>query len=671
MSNEPCDIASSYSPWPLPPASPPASPASPPASPASLPAWHSPGAGADASRPDVCGENNHPAFSAEALRCPLLALFDKIGRGLPGDSLSALVDRVLEDARASSDAEMVKDIFVMAFQTRWCRGGKAEKLLFYKFIVHLYERFPNVVLDLVHLIPKYGYWKDLLSLLLECPTRGYGEMHTKVWSLFADQLGSDLLELETALEESRTPKISLCAKYAPSEGGHHSKALRADKEICKIMFHGDVEGHNVRAKYRRMLSRLRTQLHLTETYMCAQRWNEIDFANVPSLCMDRQKYAFLNEKPGGQTMHPDDSERQACREKLLEQLVNGGSLKGNQLFPHVLVDQVVCYAIVLHAPPRDAGANVCYFWQVRQCPSIAASKIIDAQWVAVRNGLLAQVESRKRQLALAAAPIDRAESLEDADAGCHGVAVGLAAGLSRFVPMVDISGSMAGTPMNVAIALGILTSEMAHEAFRDKVLIFAEKPSWVDLSGETTLTGKVHALTKADEGFSTDFYLAMERICTVVRENKLGAAEIPDLLVISDMQFDDSQSAKLCDPWQSSKENIRKIFSDLGVELFGHPFEPPQLIFWNVRSNTVGYAAAADDQGVVMLSGYSPALMKFVLSGELTEGLIADSAGDAVQEKTQWQSTPGKALRKILDDSGLDDVRVALNAMPAASFMCV
>ena len=77
----------------------------------------------------------------------------------------------------------------------------------------------------MHLIPKYGYWKDLLSLLLECPTRGYDEMHAKVWSLFADQLGSDLLELETAIEESQTPKISFCVKYALSKGGQHSKAL--------------------------------------------------------------------------------------------------------------------------------------------------------------------------------------------------------------------------------------------------------------------------------------------------------------------------------------------------------------------------------------------------------------------------------------------------------------
>jgi hypothetical protein len=401
MSNEPCNIAASCAPCARADASPPASPshsagagASPPVSPsqgagadASRPGQNNPalhgeelnlymlalldkfsvefkgedllelvdraieharasfviprhGAGADASRADVLGENNHPALSEEALGYPLLALFDKIVRDLKGDSLSALIDSVLEDARASSDVEMVKDLFVLAFQTRWCRGGKAEKLLFYKFIVHLYERFPNVVLDLLHLIPKYGYWKDLLSLLLECPTRGYDEMHAKVWSLFADQLGSDLLELETALEESRTPRISLCAKYAPSEGGQHSKVLRADKEICKVMFHGDISGHHVRAKYRRMLSRLRTQLHLTETLMCAQRWNEIDCAKVPSLCMHRQKKAFLNENRGLKPERPAHLEREAYREKFLEQLKNGVMLKGKQLFPHELVAQV-------------------------------------------------------------------------------------------------------------------------------------------------------------------------------------------------------------------------------------------------------------------------------------------------------------------------------------------
>ena len=74
---------------------------------------------------------------------------------------------------------------------------------------------------------------------------------------------------------------------------------------------------------------------------------------------------------------------------------------------------------------------------------------------------------------------------------------------------------------------------------------------------------------------------------------------------------------------------------------------------------------------MLMLSGYSPALMKFVLSGEMTEELVADASDNTVKDRNKWKSTPGEALRKILDDSGLDDVRVALNAMPAASFMCV
>jgi hypothetical protein len=295
----------------------------------------------------VEGENGHPALTAEALDNSLLALFDKIVRGLKAEILSALIDRVLEDARASSDVEMVKNLFVMAFQTRWCRGGKAERLLFYQVIIHLYRSFPEVVLALMHFIPRYGYWKDLLSLLLQCPQPtarddgdDYSGMRARVWSLFADQLGSDLLELETALEEGRTPQISLCAKYAPSEGGQHSKTLHADKEICKILFRGAADSSCHGAKYRRMLSLLRKQLLLTETNMCAQRWNAIDFSKVPSLCMDRHKHAFLNEKIAGGFKHPADPERMACRERLLEHLVSGAKLNGQQLFPHELARQV-------------------------------------------------------------------------------------------------------------------------------------------------------------------------------------------------------------------------------------------------------------------------------------------------------------------------------------------
>ena len=122
--------------------------------------------------------------------------------------------------------------------------------------------------------------------------------------------------------------------------------------------------------------------------------------------------------------------------------------------------------------------------------------------------------------------------------------------------------------------------------------------------------------------------------------------------------------------WQLVRDNIKRMFRDLGLELHGRPLDPPQIIFWNVRADTVGYPAAADDRGVMMLSGFSPALLKFVLSGEMEQEVIVgvDAAGNAVKEKQQI--CPREALRRVLYDSGLDAVRAALDAMPVAAFLC-
>jgi hypothetical protein len=319
--------------------------------------------------------------------------------------------------------------------------------------------------------------------------------------------------------------------------------------------------------------------------------------------------------------------------------------------------------------------------------SLGVSAVLDVQWAAVRNGLLAQVEARQRELALAAAPVDCADALQDASAVCPDFAVlsiakdvaidaavccGAAkpVGLSRVVPMADVSGSMSGTPMLVSIALGILASEVTHESFRDKVLTFHERPRWHDLSGETSFVQKVLNLAQADWGGSTDFYAAMQLIADVVREKKLGAGEIPDLLVVSDMQFNEAVGHSAKGYWMLVQDNIKSMFSDLGLELHGRPLDPPQIIFWNVRADTVGYPAAADDKGVMMLSGFSPALLKFVLSGEMEQEVIVgvDAAGNAVKEKQQI--CPREALRRVLYDSGLDAVRAALDAMPVAAFLC-
>ena len=95
---------------------------------------------------------------------------------------------------------------------------------------------------------------------------------------------------------------------------------------------------------------------------------------------------------------------------------------------------------------------------------------------------------------------------------------------------------------------------------------------------------------------------------------------------------------------------------------------PPNIIFWNVRADTYGYPAAADQKGVMLLSGYSPALMKFILSGEMEEEVAEALDDDGNVVKTRRQVDPREALRRVLNDSGLDAVRTVLDAMPDQSW---
>ncbi len=293
------------------------------------------------------GENGHAELTVEGLGDTLLAFFDKLGRGLEMARIRAFVADVIAEARAKGDPELVKNLFVLAFHTRWCRGGKGERKIFYYLLLVLYERYAEVIVDLVELIPTYGYWKDLLNLLLESknsPDVDYAPLYRKVFVVFSRQLKIDQEELDAARKQGRTPKLSLVAKFAPSHGGQHSKLLQADKEIGKHLFPsvqacvtgtqaGDGNAGEVAsaaAKYRRLLSSLRRALEVPEVLMCAQQWAEINFAKVSSLCLDRNKRAFLNEGKGRPL---DNKDRVACRENLLTMIVEKGvnALKGKQV----------------------------------------------------------------------------------------------------------------------------------------------------------------------------------------------------------------------------------------------------------------------------------------------------------------------------------------------------
>ncbi len=73
--------------------------------------------------------------------------------------------------------------------------------------------------------------------------------------------------------------------------------------------------------------------------------------------------------------------------------------------------------------------------------------------------------------------------------------------------------------------------------------------------------------------------------------------------------------------------------------------------------------AAADQKGVMLLSGYSPALMKFILSGEMEEERITIDADGRVV-KTRSLLDPRLTLHRVLHDSG-NTLSLSLSLSPS------
>lgn len=76
--------------------------------------------------------------------------------------------------------------------------------------------------------------------------------------------------------------------------------------------------------------------------------------------------------------------------------------------------------------------------------------------------------------------------------------------LKSALSVCDVSGSMEGTPMQVAIALSLLTSEVSEPPFNQFICTFSEKPTLIPVNQET-LKEKIAVVKNMPWGMNTDF----------------------------------------------------------------------------------------------------------------------------------------------------------------------
>lgn len=590
-------------------------------------------AGMDQASMKTLGENGTPEWTDGGVGDARVVLFN-IVRDTPDQDLRNKVDAVLQLARSKKDMQVLVDLFATVFLTRNCRGGKGEKALFYKMLLHLYHEFPETVVGLLDLVPHYGYWKDyqlILEMVNGSRKETYAHLVNRIYEILVNELENNKKEIQLAKIENRTPKISFVAKFIPKEGKHFDRATNFVSNMCKLMFNDTLTGvenktreerektwNYCKKQYRRIVSEQNKLLDTPEIKMAGKRWAEIQFSKVASLCLDRHRKAFLNEKLKGTlygsdeeekgNRHPYDVDRVACRQNLIKTLVDPSKIKGARLFPHEITNKA---------------------W--RSQLSTVDKKLLQAQWDSMKS--------------------DVVKTFEEFTNDGNGVNLG------NLVSLVDVSGSMSGTPMEVAVALGILVSELAAPAFRDRFLTFSARPTWHNLSGCGNLIDKVNSTRRAPWGGNTNFELALNQILDVVVKNKLAPEDIPDLIVFSDMQFDMANGRG---NWDTAHQRLVKKFRDAGMRVCGKPYDPPTIIYWNLRGNTRGHAAQANTPGVRMLSGYSPSLLKLLLSGEDLDKEVEVVLDNGTVVKKKQEITPYETFRKAVDDPLYDLVRAVL-----------
>ena len=185
-------------------------------------------------------------------------------------------------------------------------------------------------------------------------------------------------------------------------------------------------------------------------------------------------------------------------------------------------------------------------------------------------------------------------------------------GDANILPLVDVSGSMscpAGkntklTCMEVAVSLGLYLADKNTGKFKDTFLTFSGSPELLNLKGN--INQKIDQMVKSKWDMNTNLNKAFKKILDVAVGAGVPQSEMPAMvLILSDMQFDQCVTHD-----DSAIQMIARKYQDAGYEL-------PKVVFWNLNASYGNAPVKFDKSGTALVSGFSPAIVKPLLSGDI------------------------------------------------------
>jgi hypothetical protein len=575
------------------------------------------------------GENNHIEYKwSEIQQEQILQLSFQLVRTTDVDKRHELAKKFTNCFKKGSLDER-KILIKLLAHTRDIEEGKGEYALSIAIISELAEIeayreicaalmciFVGASTSNVNSEKPMGSWKDMKYLFNEldaCPP--------ELVTVINKQLKEDIESV------NNTKSCSLLAKWIPREKSKKFGWIHKILAMDYFEHYGHL-GWTKRATdkaqtyYRKIVSRLNRYIDTVQIKQCSHTWKSINFDNVTSITMMKQRKAFLNEK----SLH--DNDRIICRQHLLqhiEQVKNGTKeMKGKRTS---MIDFVKAAIELKDTTNNNTNNNT----------NTNSNNNTNTN----SNNNTNTNSNRESERFI----INEAWKNNSKDTKS----------LENMIAMVDTSGSMESEnsqPLYSAIGLGIRVAEKSKLGKR--IMTFDANPTWINLDNCKDFVDEVHTVKDAGWGMNTNFHKAMELILNQIKVNKLAADDVENLVLVvfSDMQFDaaekndefnrpshingsicgGSYTRNSCGPNDSScgsqhhvqateTQTIRQIlvkkFHDAGVEICGKGYKMPHILFWNLRS-TNGFPELSYQNNVTMLSGYSPMLLNSFMEDGMT-----------------------------------------------------
>ena len=198
----------------------------------------------------------------------------------------------------------------------------------------------------------------------------------------------------------------------------------------------------------------------------------------------------------------------------------------------------------------------------------------------------------------------------------------------NVLPIIDVSGSMyssaigtEGSCLDVALGLGLYFAEHNTGSYKDLWMNFSSNPSAQILKGKT-LSERIASLNYRDWGMSTDIDKAMDFVLAAAKKEPEDTPKM--IIIVSDMEFN-----RCTRQTQTNFDYIKEQFKALGVEM-------PTVVFWRVNVSSGSTPVTQSDKGAVIVNGYSPSVLKHILSGDIANYTPYGAMLDIIKPMYTW-----------------------------------